>query len=93
VTPTAAEVGHRTRSVRDAAEVLVRAGVEVFASVEFGEGPEPLVRFYGGRTQGFRALAVADEHGFRVAAIRRVWTVKDGEPTGPVWELVFVPQE
>jgi hypothetical protein len=49
-----------------------------------GEGhtyPEPAVRFYGGRGEGFRALAVAAQHGLPVRAIRRLWTV-DRRRTG-----------
>lgn len=73
--------------------VLLENGVETFESCQGGEGhayPEPTVRFYGERGAGFRALAVAMEHGLRVLHLRRVWPIIDGEPTGPWWEMVFV---
>lgn len=72
--------------------VLRGAGVETFESCQGGEGhsyKEPAVRFDGEPAIGFRALAVAMENGLPVAALRRVWRMDYGEPTGPWWELVF----
>jgi hypothetical protein len=77
-----------------AVEILKAAGVETFESCEGGEGhayPIPTVRFHGERPEGFRALAAAMQHGLRVAELRRVWPVVQGEPTGPWWELTFTP--
>jgi hypothetical protein len=76
--------------------VLRDAGVETFESCEGGAGHaylEPTVRFHGERSEGFRALAVAMQAGLNVAGLRRVWPVNDGEPTGPWWELTFVPHQ
>lgn len=74
-------------------DVLDAAGIETYESCEGGEGhsyAEPAVRFYGERGEGFRALAVALQHGFPVRAVRRIWTVdEDGHPRGPRWELAF----
>lgn len=74
-------------------DVLDAAGIETYESCQGGEGhsyAEPAVRFYGVRGEGFRALAVALQHGFPVRAIRRIWTVdEDGHPEGPYWELAF----
>jgi hypothetical protein len=74
-------------------DVLDAAGIETYESCEGGEGhsyAEPAVRFYGERGQGFRALAIALQHGFPVRALRRIWTVdEDGHPHGPRWELAF----
>lgn len=73
-------------------DVLSAAGIETFESCEGGEGhsyPEPTIRFAGQREEGFRALAVALQHGFPVRAIRRYWAVIDGEPRGPDWEITF----
>lgn len=73
-------------------EILNIAGIETFESCQGGKGhsyPEPTVRFYGDRSEGFRALVVAQSHGFPVSALRRTWPVVDGEPTGPWWELTF----
>ena len=72
--------------------ILREGGVETYESCEGGEGhpyAEPTVRFYGGRDEGFRALAWALQHGLPVEAIRRFWEMLDGEPTGPEWEMVF----
>ena len=74
---------------------MLRAnGVQTFESCESGLGhafPEPTVRFAGDPPEGFRALAVALEHGFPVRSLRRYWKVtgRYGEPTGPDWELAF----
>jgi hypothetical protein len=57
-----------------------------------GEGhtfPEPTVRFCGNYSEGFRALAAAMQAQLLVAGLRRVWSMQDGEPTGPEWEMVF----
>jgi hypothetical protein len=76
--------------------VLREHGVETFESCEGTEGhsySEPTVRFFGQPEEGFRALAVALEHGFPVAAIRRFWDVYDREPRGPYWEITFRREE
>ena len=73
-------------------EVLSGNGVETFESCQGGQGhpfPEPIVRFFGGRAEGFRALGVALLNGLKVTELRRVWNVQDGEPTGPQWEMTF----
>lgn len=72
--------------------VLRDAHVETFESCEGGPGhayPEPTVRFHGGKSEGWRALAVVLQVGLPVLAVRRTWPVDDGEPTGPWWELVL----
>lgn len=78
--------------IRKAVETLRAAGVETFESCEGGSGhayPEPTIRFHGERAEGFRALSAAMEAGLKVAELRRVWPILDGEPTGPYWELTF----
>jgi len=78
--------------IRRYVEVLVAAGVETFESCEGGEGhcfPEPTIRFHGQRAEGFRALAVALQHALPVSDLRRVWSIEDGEPVGPTWQLAF----
>lgn len=70
------------------------AGVETFESCQGGGGhayAEPTIRFYGDRSEGFRALATAMRQELPVVELRRVWPVNDGEPTGPWWELTFQP--
>jgi hypothetical protein len=81
--------------IQRAVEVLMAAGIETFESCQGGTGhsfPEPAVRFYGLRDEGFRALAIAMANGLRVRSLRRYWAVVEGEPTGPSWELVFIPE-
>src|ERR1700737_4954121 len=71
-------------------------GVETAESCQGGKGhacPEPMVRFNGNRAEGLRALAAAIESGLRPAELRRVWSVSDGELTGPCWELTFVARK
>jgi len=73
--------------------VLKQAGIETFESCEGGEGhayAEPTVRFHGGKSEGFKALAVALENGLQVSELRRAWPIIDNEPTGPWWEMTFV---
>lgn len=67
--------------------------VETFESCQGGKGHaflEPTVRFHGNRAEGMRAYAAALQSGLIPSELRRVWTVLDGELTGPCWELTFV---
>ena len=76
-----------------AVSVLRNGGVETFESCEGGEGhpfPGPTVRFHGDGSEGFRALAIAQQNGLRVDQLRRYYQVQDGEPAGPYWEITFV---
>lgn len=73
-------------------EILRRNGIETFESCQGGDGhsyPEPTIRFHGNSSEGFRAFAIASTHALPVSCLRRIWTINDGEPTGPYWELVF----
>lgn len=75
-----------------AVRLLHGAGIETHESCEGGPGhayPEPTIAFGGQRDEGFRALALALQHSLPVDAVKRVWTVVDGEPTGPVWHMTF----
>lgn len=86
------EIEHLDPGIADIVALLLSKGVETFESCQGGPGhafPEPTVRFYGHRDEGFRALAIALQHGLRVSEVRRYWSVIDGEPTGPHWEMVF----
>lgn len=78
-----------------AVTTLQGAGVETFESCQGGAGHaflEPTVRFHGGQAEGFRALSAAVYAGLPVDALRRVWVLIDGEPTGPCWELTFAQE-
>jgi len=80
--------------IASAVRVLSDAGVETFESCQGGTGhayPDPTVRFHGDQAEGFKALAVAIQGGLQVAELRRVWPLQDNEPTGPWWELTFIP--
>jgi len=80
--------------IRPAVLALRAAGIETFESCEGGEGHaffEPTVRFHGHAAEGFRAVAAALDAGLPVSELRRVWSVLDGELTGPCWELTFTP--
>ena len=82
--------------IRHEVTILAKHGIETFESCEGGPGhcfPEPTVRFYGGREQGFKALWIALENGLRPANLRRYYSIEDGEPRGPDWELTFTKPE
>ena len=77
-----------------AVDALRWANVETFESCEGGPGhayPEPTVRFHGGAAAGFAALAAAIGAGLPISELRRVWPIIDDEPTGPWWEMTFLP--
>lgn len=78
--------------IRPYVEALAEAGIETYESCDGGAGhayPEPTIRFHGDRGEGFRALSIATQRQLPVAALRRIWMVIDGEPTGPHWEITF----
>lgn len=78
--------------IRLAVEILCGGGIETFESCEGGDGhsyTEPTIRFHGDKSEGFKALALALQNNLPIAAIKRTWVVNNGEPTGPVWEIVF----
>jgi hypothetical protein len=80
------------RWISYAVKVLRDGGIETYESCEGGEGHsfrDPTVRFHGTRSDGFRALAIAQTVGLPVRALRRFWDINDGEPAGPYWELTF----
>ena len=80
--------------IRHHVATLRAEGVETFESCEGGVGHayhDTTVRFFGDRSEGHRAFAVALRSGLRAKELRRVWPVVEDEPTGPWWELVFAP--
>ncbi len=81
-------------TIAPAVRVLVNARIETFESCSGEDGHafcEPTVRFHGDHSEGFRALAVALQHGLPVMSLRRCWQIQDGEPHGPKWEMTFRP--
>lgn len=78
--------------IRRMVEVLREYGIETYESCQGGAGhsyPEPTVAFHGQHDEGFRALAAALQHRLPVSELRRVWSIEDGEPVGPSWQLTF----
>jgi hypothetical protein len=72
--------------------VLWENGINTFESCEGGGDhsfPEPTIRFHGDQAEGFRALAIALQNGLRVDQLRRYYSIQNGEPTGPKWEMTF----
>jgi hypothetical protein len=72
--------------------ILRSKGIDTFESCEGGDThsfAEPTVRFHGNAVEGFRAFAVAADHGLPVREVQRVWDVIDGTLDGPHWQMVF----
>jgi hypothetical protein len=83
------------RGIAHAVKQLSDAGIETYESCEGGDGhafTEPTIRFYGGKAEGYRAAGIALQLGLPVTALRRFWSVIDGELTGPHWEMTFREQ-
>src|ERR1700722_10196035 len=79
--------------IRKAVQLLYENGVETFESCDGGKGHafyEPTVRFHGSQAEGFRALAIALQNGLKVCELRRYYSIEDGEPVGPRWEMTFL---
>jgi hypothetical protein len=80
--------------IRRAVLILRANGVETFESCEGGEGhacPDPTIRFHGGTWAGYRAFAIAMEHGLPVLHLRYCFTAVNGHLEAPCWELTFAP--
>jgi len=81
--------------ISEAVMLLRSDGVETIESCQGGAGhvfPEPTIRFCGGPGAGFHAYASARKYDLPVRELRRVWSIDDGELTGPVWDMVFTTQ-
>src|SRR6266404_9245749 len=93
VTAVPIDIAQLDEGIRPIVEILLANGVETFESCEGGKGHAfhvPTVRFHGGHAEGFRALAIALQHGLRVCELRRYYSIEDGEPVGPHWEMTFL---
>lgn len=69
------------KGIERAVLILRQAGIETFESCQGGNGhcfPVPTIRFYGDRSEGFKALALVLQNALPVSAIRRTWPVNDG---------------
>ena len=81
--------------ITNAVNTLRAAGVETYESCEGGADhtfARPTIRFHGTRMCGHLALGLAIKHCWPVTSLARIWTVADGEVTGPSWEMVFDDQ-
>src|SRR5271156_6204738 len=82
--------------IRREVKVLFENGIETTESCEGGDGHsflEPTVRFRGDHAEGFKALGIALQNGLKVLELRRFWSIQDGEPHGPEWEMTFIRDE
>lgn len=89
---TARDVKRVDKGIAREVRVLWEAGIETIESCQGGKGhpfPEPTVRFAGDQSEGFKAVAIALQHGLRVDQLRRYYTVIGGELVGPYWEMTF----
>jgi hypothetical protein len=81
------------KGIRKIVATLIANGVETFESCEGGRRhaySETTVCFYGQHSEGFKALAIALQHGLRVSELRRYYRIEDGEPIGPYWAMTFI---
>jgi len=81
------------KGIENEVKILVENGIETYESCEGGADhayPEPTVRFQGERSEGFKALAIAMQNGLKPSNLRRIWSIIDGEPVGPYWEMTFI---
>lgn len=80
------------KGIQHEVEILAEGGIETFESCEGGIGhcyPEPTVRFHGGKSEGFKALAIALQNDLKPSKLGRVWDVINDEPIGAYWEMTF----
>jgi hypothetical protein len=78
--------------IAEAVRILWENGVETYESCQGGNGhpsPVPMVRFHGEYGEGMRALGIALSFRLPVRELRRIWSIIDGEPVGPQWEMTF----
>ena len=72
--------------------ILRYNGVETDQSCEGGDDHYsrlPVVRFNGSQGEGYRALAIALNCGYKVIELHRVWYIDEGEIQAPQWELIL----
>jgi hypothetical protein len=81
------------KGIRREVEILATNGIETDESCEGTKGhsySEPTVTFHGDKIEGFRALAIALQHGLKPVKLARYWSIENGEPVGPHWEMTFI---
>lgn len=78
--------------IRRYVQILRAGGIETFESCQGGPGhssPEPMIRFHGNAFEGYRAFAVAMNHGLPVLSLRCAYDVNEMRLEGPWWEMTF----
>jgi len=73
-----------------AVRVLMENGVETFESCQGGSGhcfQYPTIRFFGDKTEGYKAFDVLAKKGFRVISLQRAWPIENNEIGAPYWQL------
>jgi len=83
--------------IRDRVRILRDAGVPTVQSCQGGTGHPyayPTIEFAGTLATALKALAVALEHGMRIAKLKAVYSLLEpGLPSGPTWQLEFYADE
>ena len=72
--------------------LLREEGIETIYSCQGGEGhleDSPMIQFEGAIGDQWHALAVCDHWGLPLLQIKQSWSIYDGQPHGPKWELWF----
>lgn len=80
--------------IRRAVLILRSQGIETAESCEGGPGhafPDPTIQFHGSTWAGYKAFAVAMEHGLPVLHLRYTFSVVGGHLGPPCWEMTFAP--
>lgn len=78
--------------IRRAVLILRSQGIETMESCEGGPGhafPDPTIKFHGSTWAGYRAFAIAMEHGLPVLHLRYTYGVDGGQLSAPCWEMTF----
>ncbi len=95
--PTTCKEGELDRGIGSVVNIFRAAGIETIESCQGKKGIDsghayeyPCIRFLGGPGEGYRALAIANEHQMPVKEIRRVWPIILGAiEEGPTWWIDF----
>lgn len=78
--------------IRQAVLLLRSQGIATFESCEGGHGhacPEPMIRFHGNSYEGFKAFAIAKNHGLNVLSIAYEYSESNGWLEGPYWKMTL----
>jgi hypothetical protein len=86
----------RRNSYRDigrAVRILRENGIEVTESSDGREDVfyQPTICFCGTSSAGYKAVAVAIDHGLKVSGLVRRYRFEGGELGGPEWQMTFWP--